>query len=259
MKNLFILAVSLFLFASCNERIDAGHEGLLVKMYGTEKGVQDVSLVTGRVWYNPFTEDVHEVPTFVQTFDYPSFTVNAKDGSVFTVDPTISIKIQSGKSATIFTKYRKPLNEVIENTISNHIKDVYRIEFNKFTTDEIISNREKFENGVQEKMNDFFNKETKMRKLINEIVDWGFEKEILSKSSPLKQQGLTEEEVQELRDAIIANDIAEIKDAIGDIVVTLILQSELNGLDFVDCVQSAYDVISKLTGKMVDGVFVKDN
>jgi regulator of protease activity HflC (stomatin/prohibitin superfamily) len=158
-KFLFSAVLFMVLFASCNERIDAGHEGLLVKMYGDEKGVQDVSLVTGRVWYNPFTEDVHEVPTFVQTVDYEPFTVNAKDGSVFTIDPTISMKVESGKASAIFSKYRKPLNEVVENTISNHIKDVYRIEFNKFTTDEIISNREKFEDGVQKKMQEFFTKE----------------------------------------------------------------------------------------------------
>lgn len=158
-KFLFSAVLFMVLFTSCNERIDAGHEGLLVKMYGDEKGVQDVSLVTGRVWYNPFTEDVHEVPTFVQTVDYDPFTVNAKDGSVFTIDPTISMKVESGKASAIFSKYRKPLNEVVENTISNHIKDVYRIEFNKFTTDEIISNREKFEDGVQKKMQEFFTKE----------------------------------------------------------------------------------------------------
>lgn len=158
--NFLLSAVLLMIaFTSCNERIDAGHEGLLVKMYGSDKGVQDVVLVTGRVWYNPFTEDVFEVPTFVQTVDYEAFAVNAKDGSQFTVDPTISLKVESGKSAAIFTKYRKPLNEVVENTISNHIKDVYRIEFNKFTTDEIISNRERFEDGVQRKMQEFFTKE----------------------------------------------------------------------------------------------------
>lgn len=158
-KTILWLFISVILLSSCNERIDAGHDGLLVKMYGTDKGVQDVALVTGRVWYNPFTEEVHEVPTFVQTVDYQEFTVNAKDGSQFTVDPTISLKVESGKSAAIFKKYRKPLEEVINNTISNHIKDVYRIEFNKFTTDEIISNRERFEDGVQKKMIEFFAKE----------------------------------------------------------------------------------------------------
>ena len=36
-------------FSSC-ERVDAGHEGILVNLYGSDKGVNDVSLVTGMVW-----------------------------------------------------------------------------------------------------------------------------------------------------------------------------------------------------------------
>lgn len=157
--NYLLVLASLIFFSSCNERIDAGHEGILVKLYGSDKGVQDVTQVTGRVWYNPFTESVYEIPTFVQTVNYEPFGVNAKDGSVFIVDPTLSIKIKDGESAKIFKKYRKPINEVLEMTLVNHIKDVYRIEFNKFTTDSIISRREVFENGVQDKMNAFFNEE----------------------------------------------------------------------------------------------------
>ena len=155
-----IVTLCLLLFAlACTERIDAGHEGLLVKMYGSDKGVQDVALVTGRVWYNPLTEQVFEIPTYVQTVNYEAFTVNAKDGSVFTVDPTISLKVIDGKSPQIFKKYRKGINEVLQNTLYNHIKDVYRIEFNKFTTDQIISSREAFENGVQAKMINFLKNE----------------------------------------------------------------------------------------------------
>jgi NTP pyrophosphatase (non-canonical NTP hydrolase) len=66
------------------------------------------------------------------------------------------------------------------------------------------------------------------------------------------------EEVNELEEAIISGDLAEIKDAIGDITVTLVLQAEMNGLDFMDCVQSAHDIISKRKGKMVNGIFVKE-
>lgn len=162
MKKFLKIAVILAfgaMFTSCSERIDAGHEGLLVKMYGESKGVQDVSLVTGRVWYNPMSETVYEIPTFVQTVNYDAFTVNAKDGSVFTVDPTVSLKITDGKSAQIFKKYRRPIDEVLTNTLVNHIKDVYRIEFNKYTTDSIISKREQFENGVQAKMVKFLTEE----------------------------------------------------------------------------------------------------
>ena len=155
-----IVSLCLLIFAlACTERIDAGHEGLLVKMYGSDKGVQDVALVTGRVWYNPLTEQVFEIPTYVQTVNYEAFTVNAKDGSVFTVDPTISLKVIDGKSPQIFKKYRKGIDEVLQNTLYNHIKDVYRIEFNKFTTDQIISSREAFENGVQSKMIAFLKNE----------------------------------------------------------------------------------------------------
>ena len=146
-------------FVSCNERIDAGYEGILVKLYGTDKGVQDVSLVTGRVWYNPLTENVYEFPTYVQTINYAAFTVNAKDGSVFSVDPTLSFKVKDGFSPVIFKKYRKDIIEITQTTLFNYIKDAFRIEFNKYTTDSIISNREKFELAIQLNMGNLLNKE----------------------------------------------------------------------------------------------------
>ncbi|MEE1899326.1 hypothetical protein GN157_15035 [Flavobacterium rakeshii] len=149
----------LIAFISCNERIDAGYEGILVKLYGSDKGVQDVSLVTGRVWYNPLTEDVYEFPTYVQTINYESFTVNAKDGSVFSVDPTLSFKVKDGHSPVIFKKYRKDIKEITETTLFNYIKDAFRIEFNKYTTDSIISNRERFEHSIQTNMGDLLNRE----------------------------------------------------------------------------------------------------
>jgi len=149
MKNQILLfALALATLASCT-RIDAGYEGILIKQYGTSKGVQDVSLVTGRVWYNPWTEDVEQYATYVQTIDYDAFGVNAKDGSSFSVDPTLSFNIVNGNSPKIFTKYRKNLEEVSKTTILNYVKDAFRLQMNKYTTDEIVSNREKFESDVQ--------------------------------------------------------------------------------------------------------------
>lgn len=55
----FMLLMTALFLTSCSERIDAGSEGILVNLYGSDKGVDDVSLVTGRVWYNPFTEEVY--------------------------------------------------------------------------------------------------------------------------------------------------------------------------------------------------------
>lgn len=150
MKKCLLSAVVILIGLTSCTRIDAGYDGILIKQYGSEKGVQDISLVTGRVWYNPWTEDVEQIPTFVQTVDYTAFTVNAKDGSVFTVDPTLSFGVVKGNAPKIYSKYRKDIKEVTESTIFNYVKDAFRIQMNKYSTDEIVSNREKFESDVQE-------------------------------------------------------------------------------------------------------------
>ncbi|WP_242922123.1 SPFH domain-containing protein [Pontibacter liquoris] len=155
---LLLLAFSATAITSCT-RIDAGHEGILVKLYGSDKGVQDVSLVTGRVWYNPLTEEVFQFPTFVQTVDYAPFTVNAKDGSVFTVDPTLSFRVIAGQSPQIFSKYRKEINQITETTLYNYTRDAFRIQFNQYSTDSIISNRQSFEDKVQQALGDALRKE----------------------------------------------------------------------------------------------------
>lgn len=139
----------IFSMSSCREKIDGGHEGIKVNLYGSDKGVDDVSLVTGAVWYNPWTTAIYEYPTFVQTVDYKPFTINAQDGSEFTVDPTVSLKIIDGKSPQIFKKYRKELNDVINSTVYNYVKDAYRVQLNSFSTDYIISHRDSIEKATE--------------------------------------------------------------------------------------------------------------
>lgn len=113
-----------------------------------------------------------------------------------------------------------------------------------------------------------------MNDLIKSVIAWANEKGILDLGTPASQMEKTYEECDELREAIYhqvlrlshyvssdgkrKNTSDEIMDAIGDITVTLIIQAEMQGLDFQDCLQQAYNVISKRTGKMVDGQFVKD-
>lgn len=153
MKKLMMLLCTIVLFANCT-RIDAGCEGMKVCMYGSKRGINDISLVTGWILYNPFTTRIYEYATFVQTVDYPEFTVNAKDGSEFTVDPTISLKIIDGRSPEVFRKYRKKLDEIINSTLFNYTRDAFRIQLNSYTTDEIVSERDKFEKSIESSLRD---------------------------------------------------------------------------------------------------------
>ena len=90
------------------------------------------------------------------------------------------------------------------------------------------------------------------------IEEWSAERGIPDHATPESQMLKTMEEVGELADAIGKQDLDEVMDAIGDIVVTLIIQCQLQGCYFDACVSGAYDVISKRKGKMVNGIFVKE-
>ncbi len=158
--NFIVAIVACMCLTSCwYERIDAGCEGIYVNLYGDDKGVGEVSLCTGVKWYCPFTNDVFEYPTYIQTVDYPSFEVNSKDGTKFTVDPAVLVKIEDGKSPIIFKKYRKQLDDIVKNTLYVYIRDAARIEFNKYTADQIVSNRESVDKSFEDRVRKSFAKE----------------------------------------------------------------------------------------------------
>ena len=96
------------------------------------------------------------------------------------------------------------------------------------------------------------------RILESQIIDWAKDKGIFEKGTRVKQSLKTLEEVGELISAVSINDKSEIKDALGDILVTIIIQAEMQNLDLIECLESAYNVISQRTGKMINGTFVKD-
>ena len=90
------------------------------------------------------------------------------------------------------------------------------------------------------------------------IRDWAEDKGIYESGDPKTQYIKLMEEAGEVGRAILKEDLPEIKDGIGDMVVVLTNLAELCDLSIEECVESAYEVISKRTGKMKNGTFVKD-
>jgi len=91
------------------------------------------------------------------------------------------------------------------------------------------------------------------------IRDWAGERGLYTKGDTKTQFCKLMEEAGELGRAVLKNDQAEFVDAIGDMVVVLTNLAHLGGTTIEDCIDSAYKVISKRTGKMVNGTFVKDD
>jgi NTP pyrophosphatase (non-canonical NTP hydrolase) len=90
------------------------------------------------------------------------------------------------------------------------------------------------------------------------IRDWAGERGLYTKGDTKTQFCKLIEEAGELGRAILKDDKPEFKDAIGDMVVVLTNMAHLGGTTIEKCIDTAYDVISKRTGKMVNGTFVKD-
>lgn len=143
----FIMALAIQPFSF--ENIDAGNVGIRINLYGSDKGVDNITLVTGRVWYNAWTTKIVEFPTYTQSVDYESFVITTKDAAEFKVDPKLNYHINPEKVPQIYRQYRRPLAEIQQGFMKNTIYDAYRIVANSFTSDSVMSNREVFEDRVQ--------------------------------------------------------------------------------------------------------------
>ena len=159
MKKILVIVavvVGIFtMFSSC-EVINAGHVGVKVDMFGSSKGVQNVTACTGWVFYNPITTKIYEFPTYIQHKEYNktedgdnSFTVNTKDGSEFRVSPILNYSVNPEKAPSIFAKYRRTLPELEEGFLKTAIYDAFRLATNSYTAEELISNRAIFEVKVR--------------------------------------------------------------------------------------------------------------
>lgn len=93
-----------------------------------------------------------------------------------------------------------------------------------------------------------------------DVVRWGEARGIIQNSTSAAQVKKTQEEVQELVDAIAANDKAGIIDAIGDVMVTLTMIAAIEDLPLVACYQAAYDQIKNRKGYLdANGLWIKES
>ena len=90
------------------------------------------------------------------------------------------------------------------------------------------------------------------------IREWAKERGIFDKGDVKTQYVKLMEEAGEVAKALLTNDKAEIKDGIGDMVVVLTNLAHLSGFTIEECIDEAYDVISKRQGNMINGTFVKN-
>lgn len=95
-------------------------------------------------------------------------------------------------------------------------------------------------------------------KLENKILRWAYDRNLLDENNAPKQMLKVMEEVGELASAVAKKDEEQTIDAIGDVLVTIIILSAQLNLRPFECLEVAYNEIAERKGTTVNGVFIKE-
>ena len=123
--------------------VKPGEVGIKVNYYGTEKGVEDLPIVTGRVFYNPLTETVYTYPTFMQNRrwlieDGEGFTFNSKEGAKVTGSIGLNYTLDRAKVPVLFVTHRAELDDVTDNYVRTQVQDALNSNGPKYNNIELM-------------------------------------------------------------------------------------------------------------------------
>ena len=95
-----------------------------------------------------------------------------------------------------------------------------------------------------------------MREVIEKIEQWHFDRKLINGATDKDQVLKLAQELGELSDNVCKGN--DIRDDLGDMMVVMINIMVRNQITMEECLQVAYDDIKDRKGRMVDGIFVKE-
>lgn len=154
-----LLIVSIVFCACTLTRVDVGYVGVKVKLAGSDRGVQDMQLKTGWVWYNPLSEQVIEFPTSVQNIiltkdphegNEPkdkdekthgvdeSLTFSSIEGVNVNADVGFSFHIEPTKAPHLYAKFKQnDMRALAYGYMRNVLREAFNDEASKMPVQEI--------------------------------------------------------------------------------------------------------------------------
>lgn len=148
------------LLSTCGyERIDSGHAGIKVELFGNDKGVQDIVLVNGGQFYNKWTQEVYEFPTNVQHKVWQmqeglneEFAVTTADGMTLKFDVGFDYQAIPQRVPDIFQKYRKQLPQITDEFLRTAVRNSYNDIAGRFISDTLLFKRNVYETEVKKNL-----------------------------------------------------------------------------------------------------------
>jgi len=161
LSMLVILVVFLAMFGSSCTRIPAGYTGIKVNLYGDKRGVSDINIVTGWVFYNPLSQQIYKFPTFMQTAVWTkdkregspydeSITFQTNDGLTINADIGMNYYFIASKVPELFEKFRRKPKEIEATYLRTKIREAFVYVASNYTAEEFIRNKAKFLQDVKD-------------------------------------------------------------------------------------------------------------
>jgi regulator of protease activity HflC (stomatin/prohibitin superfamily) len=145
-------ALLLFSYASLVVMIPPGYVGVVVNMFGSEKGVEDHELNVGAHILAPW-KMVYKFPAFEQNHLWDQdkkFTFQTSEGLVVEADVGITYHLRHDKIPFLFAKYRKGMDEITDVFIRNFTRDAINKCASKLKIEDLYGTaKEKFFDDVQ--------------------------------------------------------------------------------------------------------------
>lgn len=146
------VAVCALGLAACN-RVPAGYRGVIVNLYGNDKGVSEQSVGVGR-YYLGWNKEMYLFPTFLQNRAWSkaqAITMQTSEGLTITTDAGITYQIEPENIVKVFTKYRLGISEITDTFLHNMVRDAMNEVASRMTVDEIYGvKKEQFIRQVNE-------------------------------------------------------------------------------------------------------------
>jgi regulator of protease activity HflC (stomatin/prohibitin superfamily) len=130
-------------------RIDAGHVGIRVKLAGSARGVQDIPVVTGWVFYNPLIEQIEQFPISVQNVVWTqahsegrghdeSITFSSQEGVNINADIGLSFHIEPTLAPHLYLRFRQPnLLLLADGYVRNAVREAFNDVASRMAVQEI--------------------------------------------------------------------------------------------------------------------------
>lgn len=93
---------------------------------------------------------------------------------------------------------------------------------------------------------------------LNKIITWAEDRNLVKGATRQAQMLKLTEEVGELASGIARANEEKVIDSIGDAVVVLTILAAQSGVTIQECIDHAYNEIKDRKGKMIDGIFVRE-